>query len=145
MDDFVYEVSSNVRRIGVKIEQKKALYAVFQMLFWRHTTILYLRFSTQISLFIQLSYGEILFWIFSMGAYKAKFLSVTFFALSIKHSLFANVPIFWSKMPQNWLIFIGFSTLHPCMSKDVQRLCLGHRVHRNMYKHSLYMWTSEPI
>ena len=47
----------------------------------------------------------------------------------------------------NWIkkSYIGFSTLHPCMSKDVQRLCLGHRVHRNMYKHSLYMWTSEPI
>ena len=61
MDDFVYEVSSNVRRIGVKIEQKKALYDVFEMLFWRLTTILYLSFSTKISLFKQLSYGEILF------------------------------------------------------------------------------------
>ena len=61
MDDFVHEVRPNVRRIGDK-DRKKGPVRCVQNVIMAYTTIL------------------------DRGAYRAKFLSVTFFALSVKHS-----------------------------------------------------------
>ena len=77
MDDFVHGVRSNVRRIGVKKEHCALCTKCYCGV---HNDPRLLRFSTQISLFKQLSYGEFYFEYFPTGGR----IELTFFALSVK-------------------------------------------------------------
>ena len=67
MDDFVHGVRSNVHQIGVKKEQKRPCTLWTKYYYGVHNDPRLLRFSTQISLFKQLSYGEFYFEYFPTG------------------------------------------------------------------------------
>ena len=67
MDDFVHGVRSNVRRIGVNKEQKRPCTLCTKCYYGVHNDPRLLRFSTQFSLFKQLSYGEFYFEYFLTG------------------------------------------------------------------------------
>ena len=85
MGDFIHGVSSNVRWIGVQIEQKRLCTLYSKCYHGTHNDPRLLKFSTPILLFRQLCNEEILICIFSnRGASSAKFVSVTVFALSEK-------------------------------------------------------------